>query len=72
MSQGLQGRLPEDMPPEQVTLEWFGRNYHFTDEETLGMGLDALEWWPIIAMARAEVARMEQAREQRMQKNSGR
>jgi hypothetical protein len=55
------------MPPEQVTLEWFARTYHFTDEQTLNLSVDALEWWPVIALARAEAQRLEQAREQRMQ-----
>lgn len=60
------------MPPEQVTLEWFARTYHFTDEQTLDLGLEALEWWPVIALARAETARMEQEQERRMQQGKAR
>jgi hypothetical protein len=61
------------MPPEQVTLEWFGRTYNFTESQTLDeMSLDALEWWPVIARARAEAAQLEQQREARMQRNSSR
>jgi hypothetical protein len=55
------------MPPEQVTLEWFARTYRLTEEETLNLSLDALEWWPVIALARAEAAQMQQRQEQRMQ-----
>jgi hypothetical protein len=57
------------MPPEQVTLEWFARTYHLTEEQTLNLSLDALEWWPVIALARAEAAQAQQRQEQRMQKN---
>jgi hypothetical protein len=61
------------MPPEQLTLEWFGKNYRFTEEQTLSeMSLDALMWWPVIAHARAEAMRMEQEREARMARNSSR
>jgi hypothetical protein len=72
VSQGHQGHLPEDMPTEQMTLEWFARTYHFTDQETENLSLDALEWWPVIALARIQAQHLEQAREARMQRNSGR
>jgi hypothetical protein len=56
------------MPQEQVTLEWFARTYHFTEEQTLDLSQEALEWWPVISLARAEAARMKQAQEERTRK----
>lgn len=59
------------MPEEQVTLEWFARTYYFTEEETHGLSLEALEWWPVIAQARAEAAEMKQRQESRMAQAKG-
>jgi hypothetical protein len=59
------------MPEEQVTLEWFARTYHFSEEQTLGLSLEALEWWPVIAVARAEAAEMKQRQESRMAQAKG-
>jgi len=53
------------MPQEQVTLEWFARTYNFDEDQTLGLSQEALEWWPIISLARAEAARIKQAQEER-------
>jgi hypothetical protein len=60
------------MPPEQVTLEWFARTYHMTEDQTLELSVDALEWWPVIALARAEAAQAQQRQQERMAKNSQR
>jgi hypothetical protein len=72
VSQGLQGSFPEDMPPEQVTLEWFARMYHFSDETTRALGIEALEWWPLIAEARAKAQVLESERDRRMQASTSR
>lgn len=53
------------MPTEQITLEWFGENYHFTEEQTLDLSLDAIYWWPLIRMARIEATEAKQRQEQR-------
>lgn len=71
-SQGLQGSLPDGLPPEQVTLEWFADAYSFTDEQTLGLSLDALEWWPVIRLAKARAQEMQRAQDDRMAKRAGR
>lgn len=60
------------MPKEQVTLEWFGENYHFTEDQTLSLSLDALFWWPLIRLARVEAAEMKQRQEQRAAQNTRR
>jgi hypothetical protein len=31
-----------------VTYEWYGSSYRFTEEDTDGLSLEALEWWPLI------------------------
>lgn len=56
------------MPPEQVTFEWFAETYHFTEEMTRSLSLEALEWWPLIRQARQHAASRQQQREQRTQR----
>jgi CHASE1-domain containing sensor protein len=65
-SHGYQGSLPEDMPAQQLTYEWFAENYHFTEEMTGSLSLDALTWWPVIRAARNNAARAEQDAQQRL------
>lgn len=61
------------MPPEQVTLEWFARSYHFSEDQTrYELSPEALDWWPIIALARMQAQQLEQARAERMQAGSRR
>lgn len=65
-SRGAQGRLPAAMPPEQVTYEWFADTYHFTEEMTDNLSLDALEWWPLIRVAKAKAADTERRQQERV------
>jgi hypothetical protein len=61
------------MPEEHVTLEWFARNYHFTENQTrFELSSDALDWWPVIAAARGEAHAVVERQQQRMQARQGR
>jgi hypothetical protein len=71
-SQGHQGSLPDDMPIEQVTYEWFAENYKFTEDMTDGLSLDALEWWPVIRSAKHHAQEMQRAQDERAAKNARR
>lgn len=54
------------MRPEMVTYEWFAEAYHFTEEMTDSLSADALEWWPVIRMARAKAQETKQAQTARL------
>jgi hypothetical protein len=60
------------MPPEMLTLEWFADSYGFTEDETLGLSMEALDWWPIIRAGRAHAREIERAREERMARTQSR
>lgn len=71
-SQGYQGSLPDGLPPVQVTCEWFADAYGFTEEQTGGLSLDALEWWPVIRLAKVHAQEMQRAQQERVAKMSRR
>lgn len=58
------------MPPETITLEWFAENYHFTEEMTGSLSVEALDWWPLIRAARMKVSETKSSQAQRMQQNT--
>jgi hypothetical protein len=62
--------MPEGMPAEQVTYEWFGRNYHFTEEQTDCLSIEALDWWPVINMARVKAQETKQSQTARVTANT--
>jgi hypothetical protein len=49
-----------------VTYEWYGSSYRFTEEDTDGLSLEALEWWPLIRAARSRVSEVRDEQNARM------
>lgn len=52
---------------EQLTYEWFGESFQFTEDDTDSLSLDALEWWPVILQARRKAQETTQGQHQRVQ-----
>ena len=48
-----------------LRYEWFAERYRWTEAEVDEASLAALEWFPVIAEAKAEVARMRQKEAER-------
>jgi hypothetical protein len=57
---------------EQLTYEWFGEHYHFTEAMTDSLSLDAVEWWPVIRAGKAHAQEMQRAQDERVAKASRR
>lgn len=55
------------MPAETVTYEWFAEAYHFTEDMTDSLSLEALEWWPLLRLARAKAGETRQAQNNRVE-----
>lgn len=54
------------MDARQITYEWFAENYHFTEEMTDSLSVDALEWWPVIRAARLKAQETRQHQAERL------
>lgn len=65
-SQGHQGTLPEEMPPEMLTYRFYAHHYHWTPDQVRELELDEVEWLPLVETAALEAERQEQAAAERM------
>lgn len=56
MSEGKFGLpLPDGMPADVLTKEFFAERYGFTEAMTEELSVEAIDWWPRIARAKIEV-----------------
>jgi hypothetical protein len=53
------------MPAETLTKRFFAKVYHFTEEQTDNLSVDAVTWWPVIEQAEAEAAQRQMRDAQR-------
>lgn len=54
------------MPPRMMTIRWFAKHYGYTEEQTLSLSVEALEWLPIIELASAQAEEQELKAQQRV------
>ncbi len=50
-TRGLQGHLPEAMPPEVMLYRWFGKTFGWTPQQVRELPLDCLNWLPVLEEA---------------------
>ena len=57
--------MPAGMPLRLLLEEWFAESYHYTPEQVGELSLDALEWFPVIAEAKARATKIRSEQERR-------